>query len=142
MGGPAFDSYRRFIQSYAEVVGGVPPGGFAGLLAQMVGAEGVASEAELDSEALERLVEKFLALATHLGHAPPFGPIDQIDEAAQAVYRSWESARAQEYRRLNALEGLKGTAVTVQVQIPTKPAAHSNRKPATDSDLKPAGVPI
>ena len=110
----AFDSYRRFIQSYAEVVGGVSPGGFAGLLAQMVDAEGVANEAELDSEALERLVDKFLALAAHLGHAPPFGPIDQIDEAAQAVYRSWESARAQEYRRLNALEGLKGTAVTVQ----------------------------
>ena len=110
----AFDSYRRFIQSYAEVVGGVSPGGFAGLLAQMVDAEGVANEAELDSEALERLIEKFFALATHLGRAPPFGPIDQIDEAAQAVYRSWESARAQEYRRLNALEGLKGTAVTVQ----------------------------
>ena len=110
----AFDSYRRFIQSYAEVVGGVSPGGFAGLLAQMIAAEGVANEAELDSEALERLIEKFVGLAAHAGHAPPFDPIDQIAEAAHAVYRSWESARAREYRRLNSLEGLKGTAVTVQ----------------------------
>ena len=110
----AFDSYRRFVQSYAEVVGGAAPGAFAGKLAQTIAAEGVANEAELDSEALERLVEQFLGLAAHLGHAPPFDPIDQIDEAARAVYRSWQSARAQEYRRLNALEGLKGTAVTVQ----------------------------
>src|SRR5208337_2594052 len=110
----AFDSYRRFIQSYAEVVGGVSPGGFAGLLAQIIGAEGVANEAELDSEALERLVEQFLGMAARLGHAPPFDPSDQIDEAARAVYRSWESARAREYRRLNSLDGLTGTAVTVQ----------------------------
>jgi pyruvate,orthophosphate dikinase len=110
----AFDSYRRFIQSYAEVVGGASPGGFADLIAQMIEAEGVANEAELDSEALERLVEKFLALAARAGHAPPSDPIDQIAEAAHAVYRSWESARAREYRRLNSLEGLKGTAVTVQ----------------------------
>ena len=43
--------------------------------------------------------------------------MDQIAEAAQAVYRSWDSARAQEYRRLNALQGLKGTAVTVQTMV-------------------------
>ena len=110
----AFDSRRRFIQGYAEVVGGVAPGGFAALVADMVRAEGVANEAELDSEALERLVEQFHALATRLGHAPPEDPIEQIAEAAQAVYRSWEGARAKEYRCLNGLEGLKGTAVTVQ----------------------------
>ncbi len=110
----AYDSYRRFIHSYAEVVGGAVPCGFAGLLAQMIAAEGVGNEAELDSEALERLTDEFLALAARLGRAPPFDPIDQIAEAAQAVYRSWESARAKEYRRLNSLTGLAGTAVTVQ----------------------------
>ncbi len=110
----AFDSWRRFIQGYAEVVGGVAAGGFASLVAEMVRAEGVANEAELDSEALERLVDQFLALSVRLGHAPPEDPIEQIAEAAQAVYKSWDSARAREYRRLNRLEGLKGTAVTVQ----------------------------
>jgi pyruvate,orthophosphate dikinase len=110
----AFDSYRRFVQSYAEVVGGVSAAAFADLLAQAIVAEGAANEAELDPEALERLVEKFVGLAAHGAHAPPFEPIDQIAEAAQAVYRSWNSSRAREYRRLNALEGLKGTAVAVQ----------------------------
>jgi pyruvate,orthophosphate dikinase len=110
----AFDSWRRFIQGYAEVVGGVAPGGFASLVAEMVRAEGVANEAELDSEALEQLTEQFHALSVRLGHAPPEDPIEQIAEAAQAVYKSWDGARAREYRRLNGLEGLKGTAVTVQ----------------------------
>ncbi|HKN27264.1 MAG TPA: PEP/pyruvate-binding domain-containing protein [Roseiarcus sp.] len=109
----AYDSYRRFIQSYAEVVGGVASDSFSGLLAQMIAAEGVANEAELDSEALERLTDEFLARAAHLGHAPP-DPIDQIAEAAQAVYKSWESPQAKEYRRLNSMTGLAGTAVTVE----------------------------
>ncbi len=110
----AFDSWRRYIQGHAEIVGGVAPGGFSALVDDMVRAEGVANEAELDSEALERLSGQFLAHAVRHGHAPPDDPIEQIAEAAEAVYRSWEGARAREYRRLNGLEGLSGTAVTVQ----------------------------
>ena len=113
----AFDSYRRFVQMFAEVVGAAPPERFAKLIAQMIGDERVANEAELDSEALERLTQQFLDLAARLGHAPPEDPMDQIAEAAEAVYKSWESARAQEYRRLNALQGLKGTAVTVETMV-------------------------
>ncbi len=113
----AFDCYRRFIQSFAEVVGGVPPHGFDGLLAEMIRSEGVGDETELDSEALERLVHEFLGLATRLSCAAPAEPVDQLTQAAHAVYMSWESARAQEYRRLNALHGLKGTAVTVQAMV-------------------------
>jgi pyruvate,orthophosphate dikinase len=110
----AFDSWRRFIQGYVEVVGGVAPGGFSALVGEMVRAEGVVDEAELDSEALERLTEQFMTLAVRLGHAPPEDPIEQIAEAAEAVYRSWEGERARAYRGLNGLERLKGTAVTVQ----------------------------
>ena len=113
----AFDSYRRFVQSFAEVVGDAPRERFDKLIAQMIGAEGVANEAELDSEALERLTDQFLDLAARLGHSPPEDPMDQIAEAAQAVYKSWESPRAREYRRLNGLEGLKGTAVTVEAMV-------------------------
>ncbi len=83
----------------------------------MIDAEGVANETELDSEALERLGQQFLDLAARLGHAPPEDPMDQIAEAAQAIYKSWDSARAQEYRRLNALQGLKGTAVSVETMV-------------------------
>ena len=113
----AFDSYRRFVQSFAEVVGGVPRERFAELLARMIDEEDAANEAELDSEALERLTEQFLDLANRLGRSPPEDPLDQIAEAAEAVYKSWESARAREYRRLNGLEQLKGTAVTVQTMV-------------------------
>lgn len=111
----AFDSRRRFIQGYAEVVGGAAPGGFDALTAEMVSAEGVADEAELDSDALERLCDQVLALAAHLGQAPPEDPVEQIARAAEAVYRSWEGERARAYRRLNGLDRLKGTAVTVQM---------------------------
>lgn len=113
----AFDSYRRFIQSFAEVVGGAVVSPFEAALAQMVQSESVANESELDPEALERLTGAFLEIATRLSATPPDDPIEQLMRAARAVYKSWESPRAKEYRRLNALEGLQGTAVTVQAMV-------------------------
>jgi pyruvate,orthophosphate dikinase len=113
----AYDSYRRFIQSFAEVVGGAAIRPFETALARMIQAENVANEAELDPEALERLAGQFLDIATRLSAAPPDDPVEQLMQAARAVYKSWESPRAQEYRRLNALERLQGTAVTVQAMV-------------------------
>jgi pyruvate,orthophosphate dikinase len=113
----AFDSYRRFIQSYVEVVSGAAVAPFEAALAQMILAEDVANEAELDPEALERLVGQFLDIAARLSAAPPDDPIDQLMQASRAVYKSWDSPRAREYRRLNALEGLQGTAVTIQSMV-------------------------
>ncbi|MDI9849636.1 PEP/pyruvate-binding domain-containing protein [Rhodoblastus sp. 17X3] len=113
----AFDSYRRFLQSFAEVVGGAAVGPFEAALAQMVQAEGVADESELDPEALERLTVQFLEIAEGLSAAAPDDPTEQLMRAARAVYQSWESPRAKEYRRLNALEDLQGTAVTVQAMV-------------------------
>src|SRR6185312_2060269 len=72
---------------------------------------------ELDSEALERLTDQFLELAQRPLTPLPEDPLDQIAEAAQAVYKSWDGPRAKEYRRLNALDGLKGTAVTIQMMV-------------------------
>lgn len=113
----AFDSWRRLIQSYAEVVGGASAARFDQCLADMVAREQVEGEAELDSEALERLAGDYRGLAVHLGSALPDDPHEQLDEAARAVFRSWQSPRAVEYRRLNRLDGLKGTAVTVQAMV-------------------------
>jgi pyruvate,orthophosphate dikinase len=110
----AFDSYRRFIISYVEVVGGLSIKPFDEVLAAMIHAEGAAHEAELDPEALERLVGEFLEIAAAHGATPPRDPLEQLFLSARAVYLSWESPRAKEYRRLNALEGLAGTAVTIQ----------------------------
>jgi pyruvate,orthophosphate dikinase len=114
----AFDSYRRFIQGYAEVVHGVPGGKFERQLDALIQREGVASEIELDPEALERLAAEFRELALRAsGHAIPEDPHDQLRAAAVAVYRSWEGSRAREYRRLNRLDHLAGTAVTVQAMV-------------------------
>jgi len=114
----AWDCYRRFIQNYAAVVGKAPAQPFERALADMIKAEGVKSEAELDSEALERLANDFGGIAQDLmGRAIPSEPMAQLRAAARAVYASWESPRANEYRRLNKLEDLKGTAVTVQMMV-------------------------
>jgi pyruvate, orthophosphate dikinase len=113
----AFDSYRRFVQSFAEVINRAPRERFVKLLNQMIESEGVANESELDSEAMERLTDQFLELAQQPLAPLPEDPLDQIAAAAQAVYKSWDSPRAKEYRRLNALDGLKGTAVTVQMMV-------------------------
>jgi len=113
----AFDSYRRFIISYVEVVGGLAITPFEQALAAMIQSEGVGHEAELDSEALERLVGEFLGIAAAHDATPPQDPIEQLTQAARAVYLSWNSAKAKDYRRLNALENLQGTAVTIQAMV-------------------------
>ncbi|HVI87434.1 MAG TPA: PEP/pyruvate-binding domain-containing protein [Dongiaceae bacterium] len=114
----AWDSYRRFIQSYAEVVLDLSPAPFEAALAEMLNAEEILTEAELDAEALERLAQMFREVTQRATRIRlPDDPMEQVIAAALAVYRSWESPRAQEYRRLNALEGLNGTAVTVQAMV-------------------------
>ena len=114
----AWDSYRRFVQSYSEVVGGVSGAEFERPLAAMLRAEEAASEDELDCEALERLTHEFLEIASRAsGRRPPEDPLDQLDAAALAVYASWESPRARKYRQINGLDDLAGTAVTVQAMV-------------------------
>ncbi len=114
----AWDSYRRFVQAYTEVTGNKGSQAFANRVAAAIRAEGIESEAELDPEALERLTASFLDEAANmLGQPIPSDPYVQLETAAKAVYCSWESERAREYRRLNRLEGLAGTAVTVQAMV-------------------------
>jgi pyruvate,orthophosphate dikinase len=114
----AWDSYRRFVQAYAEVAGHSSGEPFSAKLADMIRTEGVANEAELDPEALERLTAVFLEeAATVLGELVPDNPNVQLEAAARAVFRSWETPKAGEYRRLNGLEGLPGTAITVQAMV-------------------------
>ncbi|MBV8189002.1 MAG: pyruvate, phosphate dikinase [Alphaproteobacteria bacterium] len=113
----AFDSWRRLIQSHAEVVGGLAAARFDEALAVMVQAEQVESEAELDSEALERLAAAYREVARRLGHLVPDDPQRQLADATRAVFQSWQSPRAVEYRRLNRLSDEGGTAVTVQAMV-------------------------
>jgi pyruvate,orthophosphate dikinase len=114
----AWDTYRRFVQGYAEVVQDAPARPFEAALQAMFKAEGADGETELDPEALERLTRDLLTIAAAQSGRPiPADPIDQLSAAAHAVYRSWTSERAVEYRRLNRLEDLTGTAVTVQAMV-------------------------
>jgi pyruvate,orthophosphate dikinase len=114
----AWDSYRRFVQGYAEVVGDAPAAPFEARLAQMLREEQAGDETELDPEALERLARAMASIAeSQLGGPVPADPIDQLLAAALAVYRSWDGPRATEYRRLNQIDGLAGTAVTVQAMV-------------------------
>jgi pyruvate,orthophosphate dikinase len=114
----AWDSYRRFIQGYAEVVHGASAASFDAKLAEMLRTEQAAGETELDPEALERLARGMLATAeVECGQPIPSEPMDQLLAAARAVYRSWQGERAVEYRRLNKLDDLAGTAVTVQAMV-------------------------
>jgi pyruvate, orthophosphate dikinase len=84
-------------------------------LHEMVVQEGVRSARDLDCEALERLATDYRGLLRNDG--PPDEPMVQLTSAARAVYRSWMSERAQTYRRLQHLEHLQGTAVTVQAMV-------------------------
>ena len=137
----AFDSYRRLVQGYAEVVDGVAGAVFEQRLNDLMRRERAASETELDPEALERLTGEFRELALHnSGRALPDDPHDQLRAAAIAVYRSWESPRAREYRKLNRLDGVNGTAVTVQAMVFGNSGYNSgagvafSRNPATGAD--------
>ena len=111
----AWDCRQRLLKGYATIVTGTDPAPLATHVREVMVEEGVASDRELDGEALERLAADYGAL---LGaDAPPDDPMAQLTRAARAVYRSWMSERAQTYRRLQHLEHLQGTAVTVQAMV-------------------------
>jgi pyruvate,orthophosphate dikinase len=114
----AWDSYRRLIQAYAEVVHGLPPDSFERSLADSLKRESVPTAGELDVAALKGLTQQFLGLfQSQVGQPFPHEPFDQLAGAAEAVFRSWETPRAVEYRRLHSLDDRAGTAVTVQAMV-------------------------
>jgi pyruvate,orthophosphate dikinase len=115
----AWDCRRRFIESYATVVLGHDRAPFDAALAQILADEKVQDERDLDGDALERLAGAYQSAALSLNDDGGWmeEPMRQLSKAARAVYRSWMSERAQTYRRLNGLDDLKGTAVTVQTMV-------------------------
>ena len=113
----AWDCRRRFIESYAGVVLGVERAQFSTRLAKLVAAEGVTGEQALDSEAIERLAKSDDESIEHDDVTLSDDPMQQLESAAKAVDRSWMSDRARTYRRLEHLDGLRGTAVTVQAMV-------------------------
>jgi pyruvate,orthophosphate dikinase len=114
----AWDSYRRFVQMYGDVVLGVPSERFASRLAQAKEQRGVFDDSELDADALRELVQEFRELVQeHTGAAFPQNPRAQLWGAVGAVFRSWHNQRAITYRRLHGIPEDWGTAVNVQAMV-------------------------
>jgi pyruvate,orthophosphate dikinase len=114
----AWDSYRRLIQGYAEVVTGLPTAPFDALVANRLAMADTSSERELDHRDLRALTAEMLACYHDLvGAAFPADPMTQLLGATEAVFRSWSAPKAVSYRRLNHIDDAAGTAVTVQTMV-------------------------
>ena len=114
----AYDSYRRFIQMFADVVMEIDKINFEHLLEAMKEEKGVHLDTELDANDLKKLVGQFKVKYQELkGDAFPQDPKVQLIEAVQAVFRSWDNPRANTYRMLNHIPYEWGTAVNVQGMV-------------------------
>lgn len=113
-----WDSYRRLIQQFAEIVAKVPAAPFEAALGAALRRAGTDAARRLDFRALRDLARTYLALyREHTGRDFPQDPLEQLGAAAEAVFASWRSDKAAEYRRLNGLSDDLGTAVTVQRMV-------------------------
>ena len=114
----AYDSYRRFIQMFADVVMEVAKENFEKIFDQRKEEKGVSLDTELDAEDLKVCVQKFKERYKELkGEEFPQDPKVQLYEAVKAVFRSWDNPRANVYRRLNNIPYDWGTAVNVQSMV-------------------------
>lgn len=114
----AWDSYRRFVQMYSDVVMGLDKSRFERMIDDAKRAKGVESDTGLDEHDLEGLARLFLdEYARQVGRPFPTDPVDQLMEAVKAVFRSWNNPRAIYFRRMNSIPDDWGTAVTVQRMV-------------------------
>ena len=114
----AYDSYRRFIQMFSDVVMEIPKSLFEEEIDKMKSKKGVKLDTELTAEDLKDLVEIFKKIyKKEQGSEFPSNPEEQLIEAVTAVFRSWNNPRAITYRRLNDIPSSWGTAVNVQEMV-------------------------
>lgn len=114
----AYDSYRRFIMMFSDVVIGVSKSKFERILDEYKEEVGAKFDTDLSAEDLKAVIEKFKALYKEdQGRDFPQDPREQMFEAAKAVFRSWDNPRAFVYRRMNDIPYSWGTAVNVQMMV-------------------------
>ena len=115
----AYDSYRRFIQMYSDVVMEVNKSFFEKIIDELKEEKGVKYDTELTIDDLKELVKRFKKVYNeHMnGEEFPQDPIEQLMGAVKAVFRSWDNPRAIVYRRMNDIPGDWGTAVNVQSMV-------------------------
>ena len=114
----AYDSYRRFIQMFADVVMGLPKSEFEVIIDELKEKKGVKLDTELDAEDLKEMVVRFKAFyRENLGTDFPTDPNEQLEKAIEAVFKSWNNPRAIYYRKMNDIPSSWGTAVNVQMMV-------------------------
>lgn len=114
----AYDSYRRFIQMFSDVVMGIEKRLFEDKIDEIKEEKGVSFDTDLNTEDLKKLVSQYKEIyRKEKGEEFPQNPKDQLIEAITAVFRSWNNPRAIVYRRLNDIPGEWGTAVNVQQMV-------------------------
>ena len=115
----AYDSYRRFIQMYSDVVMEVPKSFFEKIIDEVKEEKGVHYDTELTVDDLKELVKRFKEVYKNAmnGEEFPQEPTEQLMGAVKAVFRSWDNPRAIVYRRMNDIPGDWGTAVNVQAMV-------------------------
>jgi len=114
----AYDSYRRFIQMFSDVVMEVPKPKFEAILEAVKEEKGAQYDTDLTAEDLQEVIKRYKALfKQEIGSDFPQEPQEQLMEAVKAVFRSWDNPRAIVYRRMNDIPGDWGTAVNVQAMV-------------------------
>ncbi|WRS28950.1 pyruvate, phosphate dikinase [Oscillospiraceae bacterium MB08-C2-2] len=114
----AYDSYRRFIQMFSDVVMEVPKSNFERIIDEIKEKKGVELDTELTADDLKDMVKKFKAYyKEQKGTDFPEDPREQLISAVKAVFRSWDNPRANYYRRMNDIPSSWGTAVNVQAMV-------------------------
>ncbi|MBI9094245.1 MAG: pyruvate, phosphate dikinase [Sphaerochaeta sp.] len=113
-----WDSYRRFIQMFGDVVMGVPHHEFETALQDVKESKGVTLDTELDSDDLQEVIKRYERVyKRYTGESFPTDPLDQLFKATNAVFHSWNNERAIKYRQMNDIRGLLGTAVNIQSMV-------------------------
>jgi pyruvate, orthophosphate dikinase len=114
----AWDSYRRFMQMFGDVVMGVPHHDFEEALQQVKDEVGVENDTDLKVADLKKVIEKYREVYRRdTGEDFPTDPQEQLFKAIDAVFGSWDNERAIKYRQMNDIRGLLGTAVNVQSMV-------------------------
>lgn len=114
----AYDSYRRFIQMYSDVVMGLSKKRFEEIIDEVKAERGISDDLDLNAEDMKKLVELFKAFyKNELKYEFPEDPKEQLMGAIEAVFRSWNNPRAIYYRKMNDIPSSWGTAVNVQMMV-------------------------
>lgn len=114
----AWDSYRRFIQMFGDVVKEIPKYKFDIVMDEVKKKRGINSDLELEKQDLEEVVKKYKEVYfSEIGESFPTKALDQLLQAVEAVFSSWNNPRALIYRELNEIKGIKGTAVNIQIMV-------------------------